>query len=183
LAKQKFHDFLLAAPTSRDEFLARYPHPAILLEPYQDSGAVFDPPTQGKAAKWKISGTMVQSEVEPVAAEELVHQDARVLWLVPPRPEAAATLSVGRTAGRDLVIQHPTISKQHAVFVLRNTGWRISDQGSTNGTFVDGVRLEAGKLAPLQDGTSVRLGVAVTLRYMHADSFWAFCELLRNGSA
>ena len=31
-------------------------------------------------------------------------------------------------------------------------------------------------------GTSVRLGVAVTLRLMHAESFWEFCELLRNGS-
>lgn len=49
--------------------------------------------------------------------------------------------SVGRAASCDLPIQDPTVSRRHAELELAGAGVRIRDLGSTNGTYLDGVRI------------------------------------------
>jgi hypothetical protein len=62
------------------------------------------------------------------------------------------TVSLGRGPENDVVLRHPTVSKVHAFFSEIEPGvWTLSDQGSTNGTWVGGVRLKANdprKLGP-----------------------------------
>lgn len=45
---------------------------------------------------------------------------------------------VGRSSGRDLVIQCPHVSKLHASFYSHEQDLYLEDHGSTNGTFVNG---------------------------------------------
>ena len=63
------------------------------------------------------------------------------------------------TLGRensDLTIEDPEVSRRHAVLRPSPDGIEIEDQGSTNGTFVNGNRIkEATKLSP---GDTVRIG-------------------------
>jgi len=75
----------------------------------------------------------------------------------------SAPLTVGRDAANDVELRGDDFaSAEHARFEPRRDGVWLSDVGSTNGTFVNGVRLERPrKLAP---GDVVRIG-ATDLRY------------------
>ena len=75
----------------------------------------------------------------------------------------SAPLTVGRGAANDLELRGDDFaSVEHARFEPRRDGVWLSDVGSTNGTFVNGARLERPrKLAP---GDVVRIG-ATDLRF------------------
>ncbi len=62
---------------------------------------------------------------------------------------------VGRSPDSDFPISHPTVSGLHCEFLLINGGVTIRDLDSTNGTFVDGKRIQE---AVLTTGQTVRLG-------------------------
>ena len=64
----------------------------------------------------------------------------------------------GRGAEAQVRLQDSTVSREHAAFVRRATGWRVVDLGSMNGTKVNG-RL-AGE-HELSDRDSIELGEAV----------------------
>src|SRR5207237_6901788 len=57
---------------------------------------------------------------------------------VPRIADLRGELSVGRTEGNDLVLNHPSVSRKHARFEARATGWWIIDLKSTNGVKVNG---------------------------------------------
>jgi adenylate cyclase len=46
-------------------------------------------------------------------------------------------MSIGRTEGNDIVLNHPSVSRKHARFELRNDAWWIVDLKSTNGVKVN----------------------------------------------
>lgn len=50
--------------------------------------------------------------------------------------------TVGRTDENDIVIPDPSISRHHGQFVAQPEGWEIVDFQSTNGTAVNGERIE-----------------------------------------
>ncbi len=50
--------------------------------------------------------------------------------------------SIGRSKSSDIVIDDPTVSRNHCVLLRRSAGWFISDVGSLAGTFVNGVRIQ-----------------------------------------
>jgi pSer/pThr/pTyr-binding forkhead associated (FHA) protein len=68
---------------------------------------------------------------------------------------------VGRSRSCDLVFDEDTISRRHAVVWHDGGTWRVVDLESTNGTYLNGERIEAARLAP---GDEVRFG-AVKLRF------------------
>lgn len=47
-------------------------------------------------------------------------------------------MSIGRTEGNDLVLNHPSVSRKHARLESRNQAWWIVDLKSTNGVKVNG---------------------------------------------
>jgi len=52
------------------------------------------------------------------------------------------SFSVGRLAlPNQVVLDHPAVSRQHAIFDISDGGVTVRDAGSTNGTFVNGTRL------------------------------------------
>lgn len=50
--------------------------------------------------------------------------------------------TVGRTDSSDITIAHPKISKNHAVIHFNNGQVLLTDKGSSNGTFVNGVKIK-----------------------------------------
>jgi pSer/pThr/pTyr-binding forkhead associated (FHA) protein len=69
-------------------------------------------------------------------------------------------LSVGRTKENDLSIDDPSISKYHASLMLDDQGiLQVADTGSTNGTFVNGERIEYGKSVAISERDKVRFGL------------------------
>ena len=62
---------------------------------------------------------------------------------------------VGRDSTCDLTISEQAVSRQHAKFERTADGFTITDLGSTNGTWVNGEKIET---QTLQSGYRVRIG-------------------------
>ena len=58
----------------------------------------------------------------------------------------SSPVRVGRAADNDLVLTDPEVSRHHARLEPDGQGWRAIDLGSTNGTWVNGVRVDAGAI-------------------------------------
>lgn len=63
---------------------------------------------------------------------------------------------VGRHPGSSIVLADTFISGEHARLARHDGRWWVADLGSTNGTFVNGIRVE--RPTPLEDGDEVRFG-------------------------
>src|SRR5262245_65092615 len=74
----------------------------------------------------------------------------------PPVEVDADRALVGRDPSCDVVLDDKSVSRRHASLERRGEAWAVVDQGSANGTFVDG---EPVREAPLRDGQELRLGM------------------------
>jgi serine phosphatase RsbU (regulator of sigma subunit) len=68
----------------------------------------------------------------------------------------ADPITIGRAAGRTLVVEDGDVSRSHARVALVNGAVIVEDLGSTNGTFVDSARVSGAAI--LKDGSMLRLG-------------------------
>jgi pSer/pThr/pTyr-binding forkhead associated (FHA) protein len=76
---------------------------------------------------------------------------------------AAEGLTVGRSADCDLVVRDPGASRLHARIARDEQGqWILTDEGSRNGTYVNGLRVRA---TPLHEGDKIQLGTVTALRF------------------
>lgn len=71
--------------------------------------------------------------------------------------------SIGRHPDSDFFLDDVTVSRRHAEVRREGAGFTLKDNGSLNGTYVNGERVEA---APLENGDEIRIGkyVIVFLR-------------------
>jgi len=70
--------------------------------------------------------------------------------------DVAEGATLGRTAAADVVVGDPSVSASHARLSRQGRTWTLSDLDSTNGTLVNGARVEAP--VALLDGDVVGLG-------------------------
>ena len=77
------------------------------------------------------------------------------------------TITLGRDALADIIIVDPEVSRQHVQFTATDTGYRLKDLGSTNGTAVNGRRL-TDEPVDLEPGQEIKLGGTIVLRYEEA---------------
>ncbi|TAH30323.1 MAG: FHA domain-containing protein [Cytophagales bacterium] len=67
------------------------------------------------------------------------------------------TMTIGRAANNDIIIPEQTVSSHHATLTIENGNFFISDMDSTNGTFVNGTRIDK---KMLKGGDLLKLGGA-----------------------
>jgi len=95
---------------------------------------------------------------------------------------------VGRAASADLPLPHPAVSTRHALLEHRGTGWVAIDEGSTNGTAVNGEAIPPGRPKAVRTGDVLEIGgfrieleVAVVAAATNADKTSALARrLLRD---
>lgn len=63
--------------------------------------------------------------------------------------------SIGRSKQCDFTINDTNVSRTHALLCLENDSWKIKDNGSTNGTFVNEVKVSE---SVLQHNDLIRIG-------------------------
>jgi hypothetical protein len=68
---------------------------------------------------------------------------------------------LGRDLSNAIAIPDPEVSRRHARFVVRPEGVMIEDQGSTNGTFINGVRLSVPQA--LKNGDVITFGESIVV--------------------
>lgn len=73
-------------------------------------------------------------------------------------PLGPTTLTMGRTPDNQLVVNDAKASSHHAEIRTDGQSYNITDLGSTNGTFVNGQRLERGVPRQLSSGDVIRIG-------------------------
>jgi hypothetical protein len=59
---------------------------------------------------------------------------------------------IGRGTVCHLRLDDPKVSSVHAELIWDGGGWKVRDLGSRNGTFVSGIRIDAGQLIELEPG-------------------------------
>ena len=52
-------------------------------------------------------------------------------------------LEIGRSSKNQIIHQNKYISAHHAKIIYQNETWRMEDEGSTNGTYVNGIRAQS----------------------------------------
>jgi hypothetical protein len=65
-------------------------------------------------------------------------------------------LTIGRDASNDLSLDDPDVSRWHAVLLRTGSEWLIEDTASTNGTYVNGLRITSP--TTLNNGDTLRVG-------------------------
>ena len=98
------------------------------------------------------------------AAREPSERPGRLVVLASPGGEPPAGQSFGldviTALGRDvnnaIVIDDPFASAEHAILTYRGRSWYLEDLGSTNGSYVNGRRVEG--VAPVGFGDEVQIG-------------------------
>ena len=68
-------------------------------------------------------------------------------------------ITLGRGSDADIVIRDPQASRHHAEIRVIGDHFTITDLGSTNGTFVNGVQIQG--THTLQPGDEIRIGHAI----------------------
>ncbi|HHP51218.1 MAG TPA: FHA domain-containing protein [Moorella mulderi] len=68
-------------------------------------------------------------------------------------------ITIGRDPQNHVVIEDPYVSSQHALITCREGRWCITDLNSTNGTYVNGKRVQENE--PLNHGDMVRIGTVI----------------------
>jgi pSer/pThr/pTyr-binding forkhead associated (FHA) protein len=63
--------------------------------------------------------------------------------------------TTGRHPDADIFLDDVTVSRKHAQFLRHGTSFSVKDNGSLNGTYFDGVRIDE---ALLTDGAEVQVG-------------------------
>ena len=80
------------------------------------------------------------------------------------RLEIADGDTVGREGvGEALLALVPTVSRKHARFTCREGRWYVEDLGSTNGTYLDGVKIEPNKPEEIAPGSRIGLSRRIEL--------------------
>jgi two-component system, cell cycle response regulator len=78
--------------------------------------------------------------------------------------------SLGRSGESAFQISDITVSRDHAVVMTDEMGTvQIRDEGSTNGTFLNGKRIHAHRLVDLADGDRVQLGTKIVFKLVRLD--------------
>lgn len=97
-------------------------------------------------------------------------------------PLTEAAMSLGRSPDNEIAIPDPEVSRRHARISFSGGLYQIEDSGSTNGSFVNGRRVQGTVI--LQHGDILQLGESITLVFQEdapavgyadapADNEWA----------
>jgi hypothetical protein len=108
------------------------------------------------------------ASVSPVPAGRQTLYSTAVLTLQLPNGRALPAASgdvLGRSGGAALFFEaFQTVSRRHAKVDFRGGAWQIEDLQSTNGTWINGKRLNPGQPCLLKTGDVVALSLACEMR-------------------
>jgi Protein of unknown function (DUF3662)/FHA domain len=111
-----------------------------------------------------VGRTMVQSVAERVAEplQERARSRVQTALLVLDGNRLVigpAGVTLGRSRQCDIVVDDPNVSRQHAEIRPRGDSWVLTDLGSTNGSLLNGRRIDGPEV--IKPGDEIELGASV----------------------
>ena len=186
---------------SEEQFLVLRPHPVLVVNPADDADEEAPPSAfQFNTMKITTRKTNVESWIsqthEDLDIEALVgdHTDPSLTQgadpdeLIQGQQVALVTkreqgnpfghmITFGRVPNNDIVFSLPSVSKVHGYLHRDSEGsWWIYDQRSTNGTWLNKVRIPPGERAPLFDGAFIHVGPTLGLKFFLPGTFFAYLK-------
>ncbi len=121
------------------------------------------PPEEPEAREEPAGRTMVYSSAgrvaEPLEERARARVQTALLLLDGKRLVVGPTgATLGRSRQCDVVIDDPNVSRQHAEIRPRGGSWVLNDMGSTNGSCLNGRRIEGPEV--LKRGDEIELGTS-----------------------
>jgi pSer/pThr/pTyr-binding forkhead associated (FHA) protein len=124
-------------------------------------------PETGDTTQFSVPGAW--DDTGPTARLTAEHEDAiaalppgSALLIVHQGPQAGARFlldtpvtTAGRHPERDIFLDDATVSRKHAVFIRDELGFSVRDEGSLNGTYLNGRTVDS---ASLVAGDEIRIG-------------------------
>jgi len=107
----------------------------------------------GPTVEWRAKTDALKREV----VLRLITSDGRKF------PVYRGTVTIGRDTGNDIVIPVQQVSRHHAQIHCEQTGCRVLDTESTNGTSVNGESIPPRQPRPLQPGDVLGIGPVTLL--------------------
>jgi hypothetical protein len=160
---------------SSEAFVRAYPSPALLIVGTEAS--VEAPTSSGKKASGSSSNfniVTLDGGSGQSSKTEVRRLTDRVFFVAKrPGNPFPNMISLGRTGSTDVVIALETISKLHGYFLRDGDSWQYTDYQSTNGTVVNGKRVEKDEKRLLADGDRFKLGVDVAAHFLLPKSLYA----------
>jgi len=95
-------------------------------------------------------------------------------------PLVAESLRIGRAASCDVCVDDDEVSREHAVLVWKGAHWNLRDRGSTNGTLLDGERVQGER--PITAGQTIVVG-GTRVRFLDLPAPGAGAITRRRGAA
>ncbi|MCI0343362.1 MAG: FHA domain-containing protein [Planctomycetales bacterium] len=159
---------------NKASFVRAYPHPFLAESEGPPQAAVEDRDFQ----------TVTSGSAEDRARFRRTLQitlKSRIIPLVKDRTQAFHDkITVGRTPNNDIVVKHGSVSKFHAYFLVdpRTFNHTLVDAGSTNGTFVNDVRLTALSRRELKNGDAISFGGDLDYLFLYSSDLFSRLQIL-----
>lgn len=165
----RIDDFIASySAMDRNVFLARFDGPFLVIRlaiPVSSPGESVEP-ASGKSTifeeKKKRPTSRITAYVVAIQDLEGVSAEGQIL--------------IGRGVGNHIPIPNASVSRRHAVLhvdTLLSKG-SVSDAGSSYGTTLNGVPLEAGKTEKIRSGSVIVLGQSVHVTFLSANNFFDY---------
>lgn len=151
-----------AARLGAEAFREAYPAPALVVVEVTLGP---DAPAGGDADATVRSGPQLMTLMQH-GASAFRYMDQVAFLVKRPGNAFPQFVSVGRAANNDLVIAVERVSKFHAYFTNEGGRWSITDYRSTNGTKLNGEKLEPNQPHAVTTGDTVEFGDQVELRFL-----------------
>lgn len=159
-----------ARDLTREQFIERFPHHSILqLNQFEEFSA-----TTNTQRTYLDDDSKTLARTDPKLS---------VLFFLKSKrgPSILETVTVGRSANSDVLIDTPRVSKFHAFFRKNREGaWSIRDSRSTNGTFLNSRRLKLDDEAPLKRGSIIAFSEALRFKFLTPEELFTRVRMYRS---
>ncbi len=145
-----------------EEFVQEHPHPVLI-----GLGVIASELQRNPA---KAAGTMFVNLSAMPGDDERSPQLNQVFEITGADGRSSDQILIGSAPENDISIPDSSLSKNHGHFVFKDSECYVVDQGSTNGSFINGSRLEPNTPSLLKGGDVLTLG-RLSFTYYDALSF------------
>ena len=154
--------------TSEEKFYEKYEHPFLIVDALRvmaDSGTDY--------FTWEIPVDAVTENASDSLMEQTHGESPMAVFLEMKASRNKSIITLGRVKENDIMITSRDVSKFHAYLEVKDDGWYIYDQHSTNGTTADGKPVgKVDPFGPFTAQTAILLGEAVKMFFHNPQSMW-----------